>query len=259
MKYDGSNLKEVLAAHEKWLNHEDGGERADLQGADLQGVNLQHACLQWANKQRANMRDANLKGTDMQWADLREATLRWCNMQGALLQGACLRGADLKDACLQGADMRRTLMEFVDMRAALLREVDMQGADLRGADLRGVDLRGAKNVPLIPMTCPDAGAFIGWKKCRGNRIVKLLIPEDARRSSSTGRKCRCDKATVLAIETLRGAAASTNTAKSNRDKTFLYKIGETVTVDNFDEDRFNECASGIHFFINRQEAVEYNL
>ena len=239
MKYDGHNLEEVLAAHEKWLNHEDGGERADLQDADLQGADLRHACLQWA--------------------DLREATLRWCNMQGALLQGACLQGADLKHAVLQNADMRRTMMEFVDMRDAVLCKVDMQGANLQGADLRGVYIREAKNVPFIPMACPDTGAFVGRKKCSGNRIVKLLIPEDARRSSATGRKCRCDKATVLAIETLRGATAKTNTAKSGRDKTFLYKIGETVTVDNFDEDRFNECAPGIHFFINRQEAVEYNL
>lgn len=36
-----------------------------------------------------------------------------------------------------------------------------------------------------------------------------------------------------------------------------YRIGEIVEELNFNEDRWNECSEGIHFFINRQEAVEY--
>ena len=44
---------------------------------------------------------------------------------------------------------------------------------------------------------------------------------------------------------------------SNYDSRFVYRIGETVEVPNFDDDRWNECAPGIHFFITRQEAVEY--
>ena len=134
---------------------------------------------------------------------------------------------------------------------------DLRGADLRGADLRGADLYGAKNVPFIPMTCPDSGSFTAWKKAHGH-IVKLLIPEDARRSSATGRKCRCDKAVVVAIETVSGESAKLDEIASDYDCTFIYKVGETVTEPNFCEDRFKECAEGIHFFINRQEAVDYN-
>jgi len=156
-------------------------------------------------------------------------------------------------ADLRGADLRGA-----DLRVADLQSANLQRADLRGADLQVADLRGAKNIPFIPMACPETGAFVGWKKCRGDLIVKLLIPEDARRSSATGRKCRCDKATVLSIETPDGAAADTDTAKSQRDAAFLYNVGKMVTVDGFDENRFNECAPGIHFFINRQEAVDYD-
>lgn len=111
------------------------------------------------------------------------------------------------------------------------------------------------------MVCPDTGSFIGWKKatCNGMDyvIVKLEILEDAKRSSATTRKCRCDKAKVLAIETIEGEPLKHLNAKSKYDETFVYKVGEIVSVDNFDEDRWNECAPGIHFFINRQEAVEY--
>ena len=155
------------------------------------------------------------------------------------------------------ATLRGTNLYGADLRGADLRGADLYGANLRGADLRGADLRGAKNAPFIPMACPDSGSFTAWKKARGH-IVKLFIPEDARRSSATGRKCRCDKAVVIAIETVNGESAELDEIGSDHDGTFIYKVGETVTEPNFCEDRFKECAEGIHFFINRQEAVDYN-
>ena len=152
---------------------------------------------------------------------------------------------------------KRADLRGADLCGADLRVADLYGANLRGADLYGADLRGAENVPFIPMTCPDAGSFTAWKKAHGH-IVKLLIPEYARRSSATGRKCRCDKAIVVAIETVSGEPAELDEIASDYNGTFIYKVGETVTEPNFCEDRFKECAEGIHFFINRQEAVDYN-
>lgn len=155
-----------------------------------------------------------------------------------------------------GDEGDRANLSEADLYGANLSEADLRGANLSEADLRGVNLHGATNIPFIPMTCPDSGSFIGWKKA-SKHIVKLLIPEDARRSSSTGKKCRTDKAVVLAIENVNGGTSELMEVRSSYDSNFIYKIGEVVTVDNFDENRFNECAPGIHFFINRQEAVEY--
>ena len=149
-----------------------------------------------------------------------------------------------------------------DMRA------DLSRADLSGADLSGADLRWAENVPFIPLACPDTGAFVGFKKAKlyssdeteaQDVIVELEILTDARRSSATGRKCRCDKAKVLSITTLDGVAVGVDagTVHSSYDPQFEYIVGEIVTAPNFCEDRWEECAPGIHFFINRQEAVEY--
>ena len=167
----------------------------------------------------------------------------WEKMR-ATLCGANLRGANLRGANLHGAD---------------LRGADLCGANLRGANLREANLCGAKNVPYIPMACPDTGSFTAWKKDgTGNLIIKLLIPEDAKRMSATGRKCRCDKAQVLAIENLDGTPSDKAETYSANDRSFVYKVGETVTPkEAFCEDRWNECSSGIHFFINRQETVEY--
>lgn len=104
--------------------------------------------------------------------------------------------------------------------------------------------------------CPYCGSFIGYKKARGY-IVELEIPEDARRLSATSRKCRCDNAKVLRILKSDRTVADITVVASSRDSNFLYRVGEMVSVDNFDEDRWNECSTGIHFFINFQEAVDY--
>ena len=176
-------------------------------------------------------------------ADLRGANLCYANLRGADLRGADLRSADLRDA-----DLR-----FANLRGADLRGADLRGADLRGANLRGANLRGAKGTY---MACPTDGSFIGWKKASGY-IVKLQIPEDARRSSAGGEKCRCDKAYVVEIQNIDGTKADIETIHSDHDANFVYTVGATVEVFDFDGDRWNECAPGIHFFIDRRAAVEY--
>lgn len=107
----------------------------------------------------------------------------------------------------------------------------------------------------IPMACPKTGSFTAWKKCCDEKMVKLLIPEDARRSSSLGEKCRCNKALVLQIFNRDGTPGEI--AVSSYDHSFMYRIGSTVSVPNFDTDRFNECAPGIHFFMDRDAAEKY--
>ena len=169
---------------------------------------------------------------------------------------ADLCGADLCGANLCGADLRYANLCGADLRYADLRYANLCGANLHNANLRYADLCGAVNVPFIPYACPDFGMFIGYKKASGY-IVELEIPEDAKRLSATTRKCRCNKAKVLRILNYDRTVADVTEVRSNYNSTFVYKVGDIVSVDNFDEDRFNECSTGIHFFINFQEAVDY--
>ena len=186
-----------------------------------------------ALKGDANLRDANLRG----------AYLRGAYLCGAYLCGANLRGANLRDAYLRGAYLC----------GAYLCGADLRGAYLRGADPCGADLCGVRGAYIA---CPTDGSFIGWKKASGY-IVKLQIPEDARRSSAGGEKCRCDKAYVVEIQNADGTKADIETIHSNHDANFVYTVGATVEVSDFDGDRWNECAPGIHFFIDRRAAVEH--
>ena len=191
-------------------------------------------CKNW-EEMRADLRNADLRGADLSGANLHKADLRNADLLGADLSGANLHKAYLSGACLLNAD-------------------------LSDANLHNADLRSAENVPYIPMVCPEEGDFIGWKKAEGNKdkvIVKLRIPSDAKRSSATTRKCRCSKAEVIAIYNLDGTEEGETTCHSDYDNSFIYEVGKTVEVTNFSEDRWSECAKGIHFFINRQEAIDY--
>ena len=221
---------------------------ADLYGADLYGANLHEADLYEADLYEADLYGANLRGANLRGANLREANLYEANLYGANLRGADLYGADLYGANLYGANLHEA-----DLYGANLYGANLHGANLRGANLRGANLREAKGTY---MACPTDGSFIGWKKASGY-IVKLQITEDARRSSAGGEKCRCDKAYVVEIQNIDGTKADIETVHSNHDANFVYTVGATVEVSDFDGDRWNECAPGIHFFIDRRAAVEY--
>ena len=251
------DLKKILDEHLLWLNGE-GGSRADLRGANLFGANLSDADLRGAN-----LSDADLPGADLSCANLRGADLSGANLSCANLRGANLFGANLSDADLPGADLSGANLRDADLPGADLSGANLRGADLSGANLRNANLSGASMDQMIwdihtvfyPLQCPDSGSYIGYKKASG-LVVELEIPADARRSSATSRKCRASKAKVLSITDINGNPAG-GQVKSNYDPDFVYTIGETVEVSDFDDDRWNECSTGIHHFITRAEAVIY--
>ena len=192
--------------------------------------------------------------------------LLWLNGEGG--SRANLRGADLSFANLRGANLFGADLSFADLRRADLSGANLSGADLSFANLSCANLSNANlscasmdqmiwdiHTVFYPLQCPDSGSYIGYKKASG-LVVELEIPADARRSSATSRKCRASKAKVLSITDINGNPAG-GQVKSDYDPDFVYTIGETVEVSDFDDDRWNECSTGIHHFITRAEAVIY--
>ena len=240
-------IEKILEEHKAWLNRT-GGVKADLCGADLRDADLRDADLCGAGLRDADLRDADLCGAGLCGADLRDAAL--C--------GADLCGADLRDANLYGADLYGADLRDADLCGADLRDADLRDADLCGANLYGANLRGVRHderTAFYAMQCPEKGAYIGYKKA-GGKIVELEIQADAKRSSATTRKCRASKAKVLSITSIDGKEHFEE-AKSSRDQSFVYRVGKTVEVKDFDEDRWRECSTGIHHFITREEAAMY--
>ena len=181
----------------------------------------------------------------------------------ANLKGADLRNVDFKNIKLRDSDLSNANLSYADLRCTDLKYADLINIDLRYANLYDADLRYANLIDIktnmytisYNLSCPEKGSFIGYKKV-GAYIVELLILEDAKRSSATTMKCRCDKAKVLDIENIE-TGEKVKAVKSDYNSEFIYKVGEIVTVDDFDDDRWNECSTGIHFFMNRENAINY--
>ena len=181
-------------------------------------------CMKILTKARAEGKTADLSGADLSKADLSGANLRWAN-----LSGADLSGADLSKADLSGTDLSK--------------------ADLSGADLSGANLSGAIAAELAIATTrilPE-GQIVGWKKCCDEVIVKLSIPAEAKRSHAWGRKCRAEYVEVLEVF---GADAGV----SLHDGVTMYRPGETVRCDSWNDDWTVECGGGVHFYLSKIEA-----
>jgi hypothetical protein len=174
---------------------------------------------------------ANLSGANLSRADLSSANLSSANLSGAYLSSANLSGADLS-----GANLSR--------------------ANLSGANLSMADLSRAKSddKTKFPHFQIPIGDLIVWKKVEG-KIVKLCIPAGAKRTASlVGRKCRASCARVLWIE---GGKSVTSNGCGNGPAT-KYTKGKVVRPDSYDDDPKVECSHGIHFFLTRAEAEEWN-
>ena len=272
-KLTKDELDRILRLHEAWVySGGTDGARADLSNTDLSnenlvGVNLSRANLSDANLVRADLRDINLNGAVLTRAKLSGASLSHSDLSFADLRGAIIYYADLQHAIMRHADFEFAALDNSDLHEANLCEANLHLADLRGADLIDTSLDDAMidtttQLPFIPLVCPDTGSFVAWKGCITDSgsacVVKLQIPEDAKRSSSTGRKCRCNTAVVLEIQKPDGTTLiMPHGVHSYLDPDFRYIVGDTITIVNFDENRFNECSNGIHFFITREEAVRY--
>ena len=135
--------------------------------------------------------------------------------------------------------------------------LNLNYANLNYANLR--DAKSNENTSFFASQCPEDGSFIGYKKC-GKYIIKLQITDFAKKPSATSRKCRASEVLVLEIQNIDGTASGLYEYLHDDNYTSngtLYKVGETTEPDSFDENRWNECSNGIHFFITRDEAVNY--
>lgn len=267
---NGKTLEEILENHLHWLKQDVKGwkeMRANLDGADISNTNLRfanlkHASLNDVNFYKSNLRwtnfcNASLQHTNLSYTDFRDATLNDAN-----IFNSNLTHADFGDASLVSAYLAHSNLTKADFQGANLGWVDLRDCvfcdtDLRDCSVNYANFVGSKYVPYIPLQCPSDGAFVGWKKVN-NVLIKLEIPADAKRSSATTNKCRCDKAKVLGFYDSLGVNELDMTELVNDEyEECKYVKGEMVYPDSFDEDRWKECSHGIHFFINKQDAINY--
>jgi hypothetical protein len=257
-----------------------------LIGANLIGANLTNANLSNADLSGADLWGANLSGANLSYANLSDSILNCANLSNAILHRAYLFQANLCNSNLNGADltnanMENALMCYCSLRYAILCATNLDGVNLMNSDMKFANLNSTNiskanlakvdfnetvfehvlhdtGTAFFDLQCPEEGSFIGFKKVRPYWIVKLLIPEDAKRSSATTRKCRCSKAKVLSIYNMCEKSLTTDKIiNTDSPHKTIYKVGEMVYPDSWDDNRWNECSHGIHFFITELEAIIY--
>ena len=188
-------------------------------------------------------------------------------LEKAVNEKVDLSFANLTNLILKHLDLSNANLTSANFAGSLLYRINFTNANLEksifsfNSTLIQVNLDNAKG---LNDQCPKKGSFIGWKKCYSNKsnkayIVKLEIPKHAKRCSATTEKCRCSKAKVLEIQNIDGAISNITEVYSLFYNKFSYKLGEIIYSESFDDRYWVECSHGIHFFMNREDAVNYDF
>lgn len=248
-KYNAHDYEDLIEEGYVTVDFNENHFILSLSGLDLSGLKIS---FEGHINHYINLSNACLRGTRLVCVNCHNADLSGADLTGAILQNSIFYKTNFSNANLRKADLSNGIFD----------KCDFTGADFHEATLTNARLGYAKNIPeyVKDMTrvCPKEGSFIGWKWCMSNKIVKLEIPENAKRSNATSRKCRCSKAKVISIEDIYGKTLDDTMVVNGifGDK-IIYKIGKMAYPDSFDENNWNECSHGIHFFMTREEAVEY--
>lgn len=290
-----NRLEKIARAHKRWLDTviyrktklRTIGivQRANLSGQCLCGLDLSNYDFSYADFRCADMSSNIINNTKFHQADLNSskfnrsvlnnvdlafihgektifklAELNNVNMYGSHMQYSNFRASVLKHICAEHAEFESSSFFGAYLYRTSFSYSSLDSTDFTDAVIDGdINLNSAKlneKTNGLCLACPEIGAFIGYKKAMG-KIITLEIPADAKRSSATTKKCRCSKAKVLKIENFDGTISNCQSVHSNYDKDFIYEIGKTVSVPEFDENRWKECSPGIHFFMNKEIAKNY--
>ena len=219
-----------------------------IRNADFSGANFSRADFSGAD-----FRHANFSGADFGYADFRDADFRHADFSGADFSGANFSYANFRDANFGYANFSYANFGYANFRDANFGYANFSGADFSRADFSIII---NENTFGLTINCPLEGSFIGYKKT-GGYIIVLEICSDSKRSSATTYKCRASKTKTIRIENIDKTIADITKISSGYDSNFIYEIGKINEVNNFDDNRWNECSTGIHFFMSRQMAVNY--
>lgn len=233
-------MKEISVEELKHLiEHRDKSKSLNLQdyklhNIDMTGWDMSNMDVSLSSFLGSTLDDVNFENSIIENALFDGCSMHGVNLKNANVTGSCFRSCDLGDANAEGTNFLRSVLELANMKGMKINDQTM----------------------WIRLHCPEKGVFLGYKKCLGDRLVQLLIPADAKRTSATGATCRCNKAKVLTIKSF-DYQEQYDEAWSLVDENFVYRVGQWVEVKDFNEDRWFDSTTGIHFWLTREEAKAY--
>lgn len=239
------NKKELLAAYESGVRE----FSVQFDNEDLSGIRIKDTDFSASNFANCNLSGSNFRNCNFEYRYFTDCDLSYsyfynCNCNNSSFSNCNLTYANLIDTSLISVSF-----SYSDLQDTKLSPYLMFDSYLVNAK------NISKSVASELLVCPETGSFRAYKQLRDNCIALLEIPASAKRSSATTRKCRASKAKVLKIWDVDGNLLQSQC--SSWDYKFIYEVGKTVEVKDFDTDRWNECSTGIHFFLTKQEAIDY--
>ena len=230
-------------------------ENAYFEDIILKNTCLEHIMFRNCKFENCMISDSNLTGTEFVNVNFEHVVFADNNMELSGYFVSRLKSVKINKCVMFKSEFWKTSFEDVTIYKS-----NLDDSNLKESNFDNVRLIGNSGALL---KCPEEGSFTGFKKIfLGNNplLCKLEIPIDAKRSSAFGRKCRCSKAKVLEIwgkDCDGDYLVPISRGYSYHDHTFEYRVGETIYPDSFDDNRWDECSNGIHFFITKQEAIDY--
>lgn len=211
-----------------------------------------------------DFREVVIEGVDLSGLDLSGIDFSWATFvdvvfAGSRFVGSCLEHVKCTNVDFASSDMTRSSLVGGDFRGCNLSRTNCDGTNFTASQLEGANLEGLIDTDStihFRNHCPQDCYIFGYKKCFNNRMVKLLIPKNAKRCSSTTNACRCERARVVAITDMDGNG-SYKEAVSFVDENFIYRLGEMAVADSYHEDRWLDSSHGIHFWMTFEEALGY--
>ncbi len=177
-----------------------------------------------------------------------------CNLSFIDFSNSLLNNCDFSSSDLSYSNFSGTILTNCNLYKANITQTNFHYAIFNNCRLE--QLKHKETAHFFNMICPEIGPFLAYKQCHNFRIVQLLIPADAKRSSATNNTCRCSKAKVLTIKSI-DCKNSYEEAVSLVDDNFIYRVGEVAIADSFNNDRWIDSTNGIHFYMTRDEAIGY--
>ena len=253
------DLEELLkkhAQHVYWGGEEVSFANLEIQNADFSNYNL--CGVDFSNSYFIN---ANFSGSDLSRANFSNTNLYRSNFSECECSNTNFTNARLSKSILDVTKVSASNFHKAKLDSALISNVNFSSSCLDEASFHNANIQHVMGLP--GMICPD-GEFKGYFKAlniprvpswardlRNNYvIVEVLIPDDAKRLSGTGRLCRSDKMKVLSITNLDGIDAGFEAYVGRK----VYCKGAEYNAPSFDDNRWNMDGNAFHFFLTREEA-----
>ena len=135
-------LKEKIDAHSKWLRNA-GGERLNLDGADLQGMDLSGVIFCKASLNGTNFRGAILRETNSRESELKRANFSGAHIKNANFADANVYETVFENAEIAGADFTGAKLNWADFKNANCESTNFAGTNLSHARFENANCRHA--------------------------------------------------------------------------------------------------------------------